>query len=270
MNGVTVRMAARGEKQLGPVAEDKDRARELRLEVILPALTKEKNWVRLDFKGIEITTQSFIHALIAEAIQRWGQAVLDRIEFKGCNDDVQEVISTVVGYSVRAYEIGQQTIEGPITTIDIPQADSLDKIRVVLDAMSTGNTYLADLQKLTGFHYRHLHYRLHAARILGLSKVSYTLAILTESGFALASTIPSSDEERKAFANSINKSHVMKKIAPHLLTAKTDPTAHVIARRISSITDVSAVTAMRRARSILAWRRQILDPQERLRFADAR
>jgi hypothetical protein len=270
MSAVTVRLAARGEKRLGPVAEDKDHARELRRSVILPGLANEKGSIRLDFNGIDIATQSFIHALIAEAIQRWGQDVLDRIEFKGCNDDVQEVISTVVGYSVRAYEIGQQTIEGPITSLDIPQADSLEKVRLVLDAMSSGNTYLPDLQKLTGFHYRHLHYRLHAARILGLSKVSYTLAILTESGFELSNTVPGSNEERDAFSNAINKSRVMRKIAPHLLAAKTEPNPQVIARKISVLTDMSDVTAIRRARSILAWRRQILDPQERLRFAAVR
>lgn len=84
-------------KQVGEFAENKDAARDIRQEKIIPALNKSQEVV-LDFSGIEAATQSFIHALISELIRDYGPEVLDRISFKDCNQTVQKIIEIVVDY----------------------------------------------------------------------------------------------------------------------------------------------------------------------------
>ena len=82
-------------------ADDKDRAIELRSS-ILPALARNES-VILDFAGVAYATQSFIHALIAEALQRYGEDVLDRVEFRNCSDAVRTAIEVVVGYTLDGF-----------------------------------------------------------------------------------------------------------------------------------------------------------------------
>jgi hypothetical protein len=81
----------------GAFAEDKTRAREVRLNQILPALAKHENII-LDFQGIKYATQSFIHALIFEALHEYGEATLDRLEFRHCTEEVRIIIEIVVNY----------------------------------------------------------------------------------------------------------------------------------------------------------------------------
>ncbi|MBU1167773.1 STAS-like domain-containing protein [Patescibacteria group bacterium] len=84
-------------KQVGTFAENKDIARRIRLEKILPAL-KKKQKVVLDFEGIDSTTQSFIHALISDLIRKYGTDVLSKISFKSCNPTIQKIITIVIDY----------------------------------------------------------------------------------------------------------------------------------------------------------------------------
>jgi hypothetical protein len=81
----------------GAFAENKDVARDLRLREIIPALEKKEN-VELNFAGVDATTQSFVHALISDLLRKYGSEVLDRIEFKSCNDTVRKIITIVVDY----------------------------------------------------------------------------------------------------------------------------------------------------------------------------
>jgi hypothetical protein len=81
----------------GKFAENKDVAREIRLNDILPALEEGKE-VILDFQGIDSTTQSFIHALVSDVIRKKGIRILDHIFFKNCNTVVQKIIKIVVDY----------------------------------------------------------------------------------------------------------------------------------------------------------------------------
>lgn len=80
-------------------AENKDEARELRTKLIIPGLDKNET-ILLDFSRARLTTQSFVHALIGEVLKRYGDKALDHIEFKGCNAQVQAIISLVVEYSL--------------------------------------------------------------------------------------------------------------------------------------------------------------------------
>lgn len=84
-------------KVVGAFAENKDKARDIRIKLIVPALEKQKEVV-LDFDDIEGSTQSFIHALISELIRSYGAEVLNRIAFKNCNDTVRKIIEIVVDY----------------------------------------------------------------------------------------------------------------------------------------------------------------------------
>ena len=84
-------------KIVGDFAENKDIARDVRENELLPALEKG-NEVIVDFGGVTGATQSFVHALISEAIRRHGSDVLDRISFKNCNEVVQKIITIVTEY----------------------------------------------------------------------------------------------------------------------------------------------------------------------------
>ena len=81
----------------GVFAENKDIARDLRLNEIIPALERKEDVV-LDFEGVEAATQSFVHALISDLLRKHGSEVLDHIEFKSCNETVKKIITIVVDY----------------------------------------------------------------------------------------------------------------------------------------------------------------------------
>ena len=83
-------------------AENKDQAKELRLSRILPALT-EGGHVTLDFAAVRYASQSFVHALIGEALQKYGEHALQDIEFKNCSEAVKSVIELVVDYSLGGF-----------------------------------------------------------------------------------------------------------------------------------------------------------------------
>ena len=84
-------------KVVGNFAENKDKARDIRLHQIIPALEKKQE-VILDFEGIESATQSFIHALISDLIRKNGPEILDKLFFKNCNETTQKIIGIVVDY----------------------------------------------------------------------------------------------------------------------------------------------------------------------------
>lgn len=84
-------------KEAGVFAENKDIAGRLREQVLLPSLRRNQE-VTLNFSGVEGATQSFIHALISEAIREFGPEVLDHIIFKACNDTIQRIINIVIDY----------------------------------------------------------------------------------------------------------------------------------------------------------------------------
>lgn len=82
----------------GSFASNKDVARDLRERIILPELLKGHTLV-LDFKEVDGATQSFIHALISDALRQVGPAVaLNLISFKACNESVQGIITIVTDY----------------------------------------------------------------------------------------------------------------------------------------------------------------------------
>jgi len=81
----------------GSFAENKDVARDLRVNEILPVLDRGDDVV-LDFNRVDAATQSFVHALISDLIRRRGSDVLDHLEFKSCNETVKKIVAIVVEY----------------------------------------------------------------------------------------------------------------------------------------------------------------------------
>lgn len=84
-------------ERTGSFAENKDLAKELRENVMLPALERKEEVV-LDFENVEAATQSFIHALISDLMRKYGNDVLDQIKFKSCNEKLKKIISIVIDY----------------------------------------------------------------------------------------------------------------------------------------------------------------------------
>jgi hypothetical protein len=86
-------------KITGDFGEDKDAAAMIRKDKMRPVL-KDGGEIILDFEGVDLVTQSFIHALISDILRTDGVGVLRHIEFKNCATVVRGIISTVVQYSL--------------------------------------------------------------------------------------------------------------------------------------------------------------------------
>lgn len=97
MNDITISI-----KDLaGTFAENKDIARELRLNKIIPGL-KQKQTIIIDFSDVTGTTQSFMHALISDTLRIFGEEVFELLRFKNCSPVVKEVVNIVFDYMQEA------------------------------------------------------------------------------------------------------------------------------------------------------------------------
>lgn len=92
--------------RLGPGAdgflEDKDLAASFRREKLLPSLERGEPVV-LDFMGVNYATQSFVHALIGEALSRFGESALRLLEFKNCSAQLRSLVELVVDYTLSGF-----------------------------------------------------------------------------------------------------------------------------------------------------------------------
>ncbi|MBI2410673.1 MAG: STAS-like domain-containing protein [Candidatus Kerfeldbacteria bacterium] len=84
-------------QKAGVFAESKEVARAIRIQQLIPTLEKNEDII-LDFTGIEWTNQAFIHVLISDLIRNYGNDVLEKIQFKFCNETVKGIISIVTDY----------------------------------------------------------------------------------------------------------------------------------------------------------------------------
>lgn len=90
-------------KKTGKFAENKDIARAMRIKELLPALERGEK-VIIDFDDVEVATQSFIHALLSEAIRKYGNDFFDKVEFRKCSESVRQIISVVANYMQESLE----------------------------------------------------------------------------------------------------------------------------------------------------------------------
>ena len=101
--------------------------------------------------------------------------------------------------------------------VDIPQADSLSRIRELVQAVQFGAVDSARLQKVMSLHPRHVGYHLHAARVLNWVVKGDEGVEVTGMGGRLIATAPGSQEERAIYRESISGSEYLQAIAPNLL-----------------------------------------------------
>ena len=84
-------------KHTGSFAENKDVAKTLREDILIPTLQTGRQ-VTLDFENVSGTTQSFIHALISGPLRRFKMDAFDNMLFKNCNAEVRAVVRIVYAY----------------------------------------------------------------------------------------------------------------------------------------------------------------------------
>lgn len=82
---------------IGNYGENKDMAKQIRIEKILPSLENEEE-ITIDFEKVTGATQSFIHALLADPIRKYPEIIFDKVTFKNCTDSVKVVIGIVEEY----------------------------------------------------------------------------------------------------------------------------------------------------------------------------
>jgi anti-anti-sigma regulatory factor len=83
---------------IGDFGGDKDEARAIRETTLAPA-TRAGEPVALDFAGVELVTQSFVHALVSDLVRSSEFDALELITFENCNPSVRELVEIVVEYS---------------------------------------------------------------------------------------------------------------------------------------------------------------------------
>lgn len=146
-------------------------------------------------------------------------------------------------------------------SVDIPQADSLDRLREVVNAVRAGRRDPRAVGTYAHLSDRHASYYLHAARVLGLAEETDAKHwTVTPRGRELLDATPHSAAETSALRRAIAQSVILRAIAPGLLGTEP-PDAKKLARRIGDIGLLAPATAMRRARTLLAWRERIREPQ---------
>lgn len=104
---MSVRLKMR--EHVGGFAENKDVGRELRRTVIEPAIDSGAA-VEMDFRDVAVATQSFIHALLSEAIRQAPDKALGLMSFKNCSPAVKSTITLVAEYTqdtVAASQVGE-------------------------------------------------------------------------------------------------------------------------------------------------------------------
>ncbi|MCU0656954.1 MAG: hypothetical protein MUF64_17370 [Polyangiaceae bacterium] len=151
---------------------------------------------------------------------------------------------------------------------DIPQADNLQRVRLVVDAVAAGAPTQEQVIHHTRVSLRHVSYSLHAARVLGFLSQEGRAFRLTGAGRALCATRRMSEEERGAFREAYARSAILGALAPGLFDP-TGPSVEAIAATIERRGRLSPATARRRARALLSWRLQILEPQKYAYLLDA-
>lgn len=90
--------------------DDKDAARTIRTDTLLPALKSGKRIV-LDFADVKSSTQSFVHALLGQAVQQYREDALKQIEFRNCSPLMRTLIELVVDYSLGGFAPADSPVE---------------------------------------------------------------------------------------------------------------------------------------------------------------
>jgi len=150
----------------------------------------------------------------------------------------------------------QARTDHPIASVDLPQQDSLAKVRAVVVGLASGINK-AGLGEVASLSPRHVRYTLHAARTLGFVSQSGDVWATTDRGMGLLSMNAGTDAEHDYFVLAVRHCAALKALVPELLEGKA-PELDVLARRMVDRSGLSLSTAQRRAITLLAWREQLV------------
>ena len=78
----------------GRYAEDKDRAKKIRDEKILPALAEDKSLI-IDFEDIVSAPHSLLNAMLATPIERLGLAAYKKIKIINAAPEIRETLDFI-------------------------------------------------------------------------------------------------------------------------------------------------------------------------------
>lgn len=152
----------------------------------------------------------------------------------------------------------------------IPQADSLLRVRRLVEAVANGHAEsMRSAGVASGLSERHAAYYGSAAlETLGLLEDQGRRLQLSALGHQLLQAPSASDRERAVLRYAIERSPVVQVVAPDLL-ASARPDASAIALRIHRAAGLGDQTALRRAKSLLAWRDYVLTVQNSLDLGES-
>ena len=122
MKQVTVKI----QNSVAGFSEDKDKAKLIRTKTILPAIERKQH-VILDFSEVTYSTQSYVHPLIGEALQKYRDTALEQIEFKGCSPQLRSLVEMVVDYSFSGFPVPDSQSPFPPRSERTPRVRSRTK-----------------------------------------------------------------------------------------------------------------------------------------------
>jgi len=137
-----------------------------------------------------------------------------------------------------------------IETVDVPQANSLDKVGDLLALVSAGVDRKESLVEQLGLVAREIDYYKHAARILGFAENKTTGFTITEAGESYLRAIRPS-EQRAILSDAVRSAKIFSELMKEC--GEADLTRENVASFLVRRTTLNATTAHRRADTILAW-----------------
>ncbi len=103
---LTLLIALHIAQELGIHLADGESAARFRMARIEPCLAIGRE-ITLDFTGVRNANSSFMNALVAGVVEQHGEAVLDKILFKGCNPVLRVLVEAAI-------DLGLQKTRGRI------------------------------------------------------------------------------------------------------------------------------------------------------------
>lgn len=141
-----------------------------------------------------------------------------------------------------------------IDSADVPQADNLRAVRLVVRALSQGFREASSIAREAGIQPRHVAYAQNAARVLGLVDAR---GGLTLRGASLLATVEHSEAERALLTQAYAESPALARLCPGLLSPEA-PSRDALTQRLIDVAGLSRSTAERRAQTLLSWRAQLV------------
>ena len=147
--------------------------------------------------------------------------------------------------------------ESEIHSADVPQEDNLGDVRRTVEAIAAGLEDTESIAARTGRSKRHVGYAINAAIVLGWIEEGEDKLVVLALAQKLLAAKAGGDEERAVLRKSIEESAILRTLAPQLLAA-AEPTREQLSARIQSLSGLSPSTSIRRAQTLLSWRRQVV------------